>query len=246
MDRHLILTAKDGFSLDDYASELFEKHKVKMQTLGYTVDEDGIIGKRNGIDNPSAARTTAYVAKQTAPDGTKYITALSAKSKETLGVKSSTKYEEKELPEAWVVKEPEPIEVETKPVVIKKPKPVVVKEPIVYKVLEENPSKNRKRLVYVLEAVAENIKQMTGTIPFKGKCIASYVASDKYDPSKDNVIGMWEWVGDEMKELIELDRKAFLNYLPDQVEYDDDFKVISTKPPVFHIPSTIMGWPEII
>jgi len=94
---------------------------------------------------------------------------------------------------------------------------------------------------------------MPGTIPYKGKQVVDAIILNDFDPKlmKDyeidwEIIGLWEKKEDSMWPLVEFDKEAFMNYLPDVEELDEEGKVIGTKPPVFHIPHNWAGWPEIV
>jgi len=92
----------------------------------------------------------------------------------------------------------------------------------------------------------------TGTITYEGKQVVDAIVVEGFNPDemKDYgiawpILGLWVWVGDEMKELVMLDRANWLNYLPPTYEYDETGNIIAEHEPVFHIPHNWGGWPEI-
>jgi len=229
MDRHLILIAKEGFT----AQEVLEH-----------------INTFAGFPTV-AEQTKTWATIETSVDGVEYLVSPSNDTK-CVGWEKALPdcYEELELPEEWVPVIEEPVYVASKEVIVKKVAPVVemlkekyVPEPIV-EPIEANPSKVMNKLVFLLKPETE--KAMAGTIPYDGKCVQMHVVSSAYDPKEHEVLGLWEWVGDEMVELIELDRKGWLNYLPDTNEHDKDMKITATQKPTFKIPCKVAGWPEII
>lgn len=95
---------------------------------------------------------------------------------------------------------------------------------------------------------------MPGTIAYEGYQVVDVLCSDGFDPElmsdygiEWEIIGMWQRdsLSNELETLVELDEEAWLNYLPDIVEYAEEGEIISTSPPVFQIPHSFSEWPEI-
>ena len=111
MDRHLIIIAKDGYTIDQVLGFTNALAAGYYQSLGYTKDDGGIVGKKNGVDNPNAVRTTTWANKQTAPDGTGYFTSLSNDPRfvdwKQYWIKAGLPdaYIEIERPDDWVVED---------------------------------------------------------------------------------------------------------------------------------------------
>ena len=111
MDRHLVLTAKEGYTAAQVLGMVNLLASSYWQSQGFTVDEGALVGRCKGVDNPDAARTTTWAKVQTAPDGTEYFSSLSNDPRFCdwkdfwLEAGLPDAYEEIELPEEWVVKE---------------------------------------------------------------------------------------------------------------------------------------------
>tara|TARA_R110000851_G_scaffold65043_1_gene147854 strand:- start:206 stop:526 length:321 start_codon:yes stop_codon:yes gene_type:complete len=71
---------------------------------GYTVTNGQLIGKKNGVDNPSAARTLTWDAVEESPDGTFYFSSLTGTPFEAGmdQLSAAFTFTEKEIPEAWL------------------------------------------------------------------------------------------------------------------------------------------------
>ncbi|MCK5373724.1 MAG: hypothetical protein KAJ40_00420 [Alphaproteobacteria bacterium] len=111
MDGHLILTAKKDYTASQTLEHINKLMFDYWKTQGYKVDEHGIIGKKNGVDNPDACRTTAWAEILTAPDGTEYFSSLSNESRiidwkafgTTIDIPDC--FEEIEKPVEWIVED---------------------------------------------------------------------------------------------------------------------------------------------
>lgn len=55
--------------------------KGYWQEAGFTVNDTGVVGKRNGVDDLTAQETTKWDDVKTSPDGTFYFTSLSTDPK---------------------------------------------------------------------------------------------------------------------------------------------------------------------
>lgn len=70
---------------------------------GFTVTNGELIGKKNGVDNPSATPTITWDTVQESPDGTFYFTSLTGTPYE-VGMEQLSAlftFTEKEIPEEW-------------------------------------------------------------------------------------------------------------------------------------------------
>lgn len=111
MDRHLILTPKEGHTAQELLSYVNLLAAGYWKQEGYTVANGGVIGRCKGIDNPSAVKTTTWAEIQTSPDGTEYFSSLSNDARfcdwkdywSQAGLPDC--YEESEMPDEWIVEE---------------------------------------------------------------------------------------------------------------------------------------------
>ena len=87
-------------------AEHFEVHKEICAGLGYTVTPEGIVGKKNGVDNPGAQLTTSWDTVKESPEGTFYIAAMNnltaAQEARFNAIQSNAR---KAKPESWNVSE---------------------------------------------------------------------------------------------------------------------------------------------
>lgn len=72
-----ILIAKEGYTVTQILEAINQIASSYWQAQGYTVDESGVTGKKQGQDNPDAQKTVTWDNIRTAPDSTQYITSLS-------------------------------------------------------------------------------------------------------------------------------------------------------------------------
>lgn len=72
---------------------------------GYTVTNGELIGKKNGVDNPAAARTITWDNVKTSPDNTFYFSSLSNDTKFQNGtqqlIDAGFIFAEKQFPVEW-------------------------------------------------------------------------------------------------------------------------------------------------
>ena len=69
MDRRII-SFNTKAAANKLATELHSDHVLEAQAKGYTVVNNEIIGKVNGVDNPNAQRTIAWTKVEDSLDGT--------------------------------------------------------------------------------------------------------------------------------------------------------------------------------
>lgn len=112
----IILIPKDGYTIDEVLSYIYEVAKNFWIQNGYVVDENGVVGKTQGINNFSSQRTTTWDTIKTAPDATKYIFSPSNESKyinwkqayNAMGFPEA--FDEIEMPLEWLQEEGQPDE----------------------------------------------------------------------------------------------------------------------------------------
>lgn len=104
-----------------------------------------------------------------------------------------------------------------------------------------------------LEAVMANyVQPMPGTKEYNSVVVIDCVMKDNFDPQAITdlelpftIIGYWSWDGSNAPVEIEPLDPGFINFLPNRVTYDENGDVVSTLPPVFHLPHAWAGWPVI-
>lgn len=104
-----------------------------------------------------------------------------------------------------------------------------------------------------LQAVMANyVQPMPGTKPHDDQIIIDCVMKDNFDPQAITdlelpfiIIGYWSWDGSSAPVEIEPLAPGFINFLPDRVTHDEQGDVVSTLPPVFHLPHAWAGWPTL-
>lgn len=72
-----ILTAKEGYTIQQVLDAINQLAVAYWQDQGFTVDQDGLVGKKEGVDNHDAQKTVTWAEIQYAPDDTPYIHSLS-------------------------------------------------------------------------------------------------------------------------------------------------------------------------
>ena len=94
------------------------------------------------------------------------------------------------------------------------------------------------------------VMPMPGTVSSGGLKIIDAVMSNTFDPAKITelalpltIIGLWQWDGGEVAELITL-ASSFWDYLAPIMILDDEEVVIGTEPAPHSIPHGWSGWPD--
>lgn len=106
VDRYLIYEFNDKKTAQFVLDKINEMAEGYWQDQGYTVTNGELIGKKGGVDNPSAAHTISWAEIQKSPDGKFYFPSLSNDEKFKKGtqqlIDAGLPIVEKEFPAEWL------------------------------------------------------------------------------------------------------------------------------------------------